>query len=134
MSLLTYKEKKHSEVLYSMVDYMNYCNEDQECPTCEYDQTEIDKCGNILDIYIDELIALGSNPNPEKIKDCVKSAILELNNLSEDSNIIETQQREDLCKFIQDAAVEAGLQVPVRMVTKDGRNLFHDITEEWREW
>ena len=106
-----------------MVDFMNYKDEDDETTDCGYTQQDIDRCGAILDAYIDELAA--SEKDGEKIMGCVQRVIEALNTLNDDCDysMIETGERENLCQFIEDAAVAAGLPQP-----------DDDITEEWRDW
>ena len=122
--LQEFKVKKNDDILRSMIDYMNFEDEDDdEDFDCGYTQKDIDKCGKILDKYIDELVAAKRDEN--KIMESVKSVIIALNELNAkcDYTLIETDQREYLCPFIEDAAVVAGLPQPKE-----------DITEEWREW
>jgi len=121
MKLSEFKEKKFEHIISSMADYMNM--EDDDDFDCGYTQADIDECCKILDDYIDELIALSGNPNADKIMESVKNVILALNQLTRDKPLIETDQREYLCPFIQSAAIEAGLP-----------QTSLDITEEWREW
>ena len=123
-NLQAFKEKKSEDILRSMIDYLNFDNEDSDSDfDCGYTQENIDECAAILDNYIDELEKCKQNET--LIMECVKDVILALNNLNEKCNyrIIETDQREYLCPFIEDAAVAAGFPQP-----KD------DITGEWREW
>lgn len=124
MTLIEFKSKKNDDILRSMIDYMNFEDEDEEEDfDCGYTQKEIDQCAEILDTYIDQLETC---KNDEKtIMQCVKNVILQLNALNEacDYSLIETDQREYLCSFIEEAAIEAGLPQP-----------NDDITEEWREW
>lgn len=123
MTLIEFKSKKNDDILRSMIDYMNFEDEDDEDDfDCGYTQEEIDRCAEILDAYIDQLETC---KNDEKaIMKCVKNVILQLNTLNEAcSSLIETDQREYLCSFIEEAAVVAGLPQP-----------DDDITEEWREW
>jgi hypothetical protein len=100
-----------------MIDYMSFAK------NCGYTQNDIDECAAILDNYIDELAKCKQDKT--LIMECVKNVVVALNNLNKKCNysIIETDQREYLCPFIEDAAVTAGLPQPQE-----------DITEEWREW
>jgi len=122
--LQEFKAKKNDDILRSMIDYMNFEDEDDdEDFDCGYTQADIDKCGEILDAYIDDLMS--ANQDQPKIMESVKCVIIALNKLNVkcDYSLIETDQREYLCQFIENAAIVAGLPQP-----KD------DITEEWREW
>ena len=116
-NLQAFKEKKNEDILWSMIDYMSFAKD------CGYTQNDIDECAAILDNYIDELATC--KQDKILIMECVKNVIVALNKLNEKCNysIIETDQREYLCPFIEDAAVTAGLPQPQE-----------DITEEWREW
>lgn len=123
MTLQTIKSNIESEVLQSMRDYLmdfdeNYIPSDDD----PYKMSDIDECGQILEDFIDELSEV--QDDQEKIMECVKSTVINLNELNErlDFQLIQTQQREDICMFILDAAELTGL------VTSE------DITEEWREW
>ncbi|GHU00869.1 hypothetical protein FACS1894142_8910 [Spirochaetia bacterium] len=117
MELQDFKKQKNKSVLCSMIDYM------KEVDDCGYTKKDIDKCGNIFDSYIDELLLCEKDETA--IMNCVKKVVVSLNNLNKECNysLIETGQREDLYLFIVNAAVVAGLPQP------NG-----DITEEWREW
>lgn len=124
MNLQSFKEKKFEDIISSMVDYM-VVDEDDEDFDCGYSQKDIDECSKILDDYIDELIALNGNSDFDKLMKCVEKVVKALNKLNEKTDycLIETDQREFLCPFIKDAAIESGLPK-----TND------DITYEWREW
>ena len=125
LSLMEFKSKKDDDILRSMIDYMNFEDEDEEDEAfdCGYSQQDIDACAGILDSYIDALIEC--NGDDALVMDCVKKVILQLNDLNVKCSysLIETDQREALCPFIEEAAVLAGLPQPTE-----------DITEEWREW
>lgn len=119
--LEAFKKKKNDNILRSMIDYMNF--DEEEDFDCGYSQKHIDKCGEILDDYIDELGKC--KKNEKSIMQSVKKVILALNKLNNecDGSLIETDQREYLCPFIEKAATIAGLP-----------KLEGDITYEWREW
>lgn len=90
-----------------------------------YSQEHIDQCAEILEAYYDELSQAGGDDRDAEIMEAVKTAVTQLNALNDETegNLIETDQREQLCEIIIAAAQEAGLPV-------EGQ----DITEEWREW
>ena len=117
------KIKKQESVLRSMIDYMSIDEDDDDEFEVAYNQEDIDTCGAILDEYIDGLIK--SNKKEILILEAVKKAIIALNTLNEncEHELIETDQREDLCQFIEEASIVAGLS-----------KSENDITEEWREW
>lgn len=123
MTLQDMKSKIETEVLQSMRDYLMDFDEDY-MPSDDdpYKMSDIDECGQMLEDFINELSEV--EDDQEKIMECVKSTVISLNELNErlDSQLIETQQREDICMFILDAAELAGLTTS------------EDVTEEWREW
>lgn len=56
MILIEFKSKKNDDILRSMIDYMNFEDEDDKDDfDCGYTQEEIDRCAEILDAYIDQL-------------------------------------------------------------------------------
>ncbi|MEH7014830.1 hypothetical protein V7087_29185 [Neobacillus niacini] len=77
----------------------------------------------VLDSYIISLKELKDNPTEAEILECVKKAVLSLNELNEKYDyFIETMEREELWEFLDEAARIVGLESE------------EDITEEWREW
>ena len=113
------KEEKQDDVLVSMKEYMEFCQDG-----AGYTEADITRCGEILDEYIDRLSQV-DDPDAGAILLYVEKVVRDLNELNDECNysLIETDQRELLCDFIEKVAQEAGLE-------NDGT----DITEEWREW
>jgi hypothetical protein len=74
--------------------------------------------------YVESLAALSASTDKD-IMECVKKAVLALNELNENTDyaLIETEERENIWELIQTAAVDCGLQDPA-----------DDVTEEWRDW
>jgi hypothetical protein len=103
----------------SILDGMRDFIADMEQPT--YPLAKVDECGRILDAF---LAAVNKARDSLAIMAQVKSTVLALNALNDecDGALIETDQREQLCELILEAANTAGL------ATAD------DITEQWREW
>lgn len=91
--------------------------------TCGYTLKHIDRCAAIVREFIDRLSALPKG-HTEQILAEVRRVVVKLNKLTAscDSALIETDQREDLCRLIHTAANNAGL--------RSG----HDMTAEWRKW
>lgn len=110
-----------------MTEYL-LCHED-DCDDYDagYTQYEVNECGEILDEYIDTLIALGDEADDKAIMRCVQQVVQKLNQLNErcDYQLIETDQREEMVPYIIQAAEQAGLSL---------HRAEYDITEEWREW
>ncbi len=98
-----------------MIDYMSFGE-------TSYNEKDVDECLHILHNYLDRASKSKSQ------EDCmihVKEAVLALNVLNDkcDYELIETDQREDICEVIILAGNEMGFNT-----------LDEDITEEWRDW
>lgn len=121
MDIAKFKDLLATKVIGGILRYMDFFDEDEECP---FTKEDVAKCEKILSQYLESLAALPC-PTNEEIMDCVQSAVLALNQLNEDTEyaMIETEERENIWELIQTSAVDCGLQNPA-----------DDITEEWREW
>lgn len=88
-----------------------------------YEQTHVDRRSVILTDYLDSIAEQLEAP-PETLLEVVKSTVEELNTLNDDSDgtIIETDQRERICEFIENGLRFAGFEPDF------------DPTEQWREW
>ena len=126
MALKEMKEMdRKKEVLWSMADLVDPASENfSENPG--YTINHVESCSQILDTYIDQLILLGKQPSNDQILSPVQTVVERLNELNAecDNGLIETMERENLCDYIEEAAILAGWQ------SESGE----DITEEWREW
>ncbi len=92
-------------------------------PCCTY--SDIDTCGNILENYIGNLTTISKDPDDERIMALVEKTVKKLNKLNEkcEYELIEAVQGDDICEFIHNAAVEAGL-------VEHGEN----VADEWRDF
>ena len=118
MDVGLYKEKTTEIVVNPMIEFL------EEWGGEDYTKEDVSKCEQLVHTYLEALGAM-SDPTNDAIMDCVKKAVLALNQLNEDTDysMIETEERENIWELIQTSAVECGLQDP-----------SDDITEEWREW
>lgn len=109
-------------IVESMLSYME--REEGEADFDDYSKEDIERCVSILDRYLSSVLDPSMHGESEPIMTAVMTAVLELNDLNEqcEHSLIETDQREDICELIINAASLAGLD-------RNG-----DITEEWREW
>ncbi|GKU85057.1 hypothetical protein [Niallia sp. NCCP-28] len=83
----------------------------------------IQAANEVLDRFIQQLKSLGEDSSEQRIIECVKNVVLQLNEINETYEFfIETMEREELCEFIEAAVGVAG------------GNWEEDMTEEWREW
>lgn len=87
-----------------------------------YSKADVEKCRCLLEDYLD---ALSKVRDKDAAKVCVKATVLKLNKLNEKAeyDLIETDQREDICKYLIRAGALLGFN------RED-----EDITEEWRAW
>ena len=111
-------EAKKDHILYWMMEYIR----DSDNPP--YKDYDVHECGAILDNFIELVSGSSSNSDFEWVTSKVQELVLTLNRFNEkhDHSIIETDQREGICKLVGMVIAEAGHQVD------------EDITEEWREW
>jgi len=115
-------ETLKAEALESMIDYMT--DEDDSEFDPGYERQHVDRCGVLLDAFIDATRSIDPRSGPEQILAKTKETVLALNALNDEceGSLIETDQREVICDLLLKAAAGAGY-------SGDG-----DITEEWREW
>jgi predicted transcriptional regulator len=115
-----------------MVSYMKHGGAVDECDPdfdpdfdAGYTQADVDRCARIVDDLLAALERAPAEKKQEFILKAMKSAVVKLNKLNDrcDGQLIETDQREQLCELMITAAQRAGLVSTV-----------YDITEEWREW
>jgi hypothetical protein len=120
------------DLIDDVIEYMKYGgavdeNDPEYDPEFDagYTQKHVDRLSEIINDFLASLEKTPEAQKNEYIMDAVKKTILRLNELNEevDGSLIETDQREFLCKLIDLAAGHAGLESSV-----------DDITYEWREW
>lgn len=90
-----------------------------------FNDENISETSKQLDVYIDNLKDAVLKRNSKSIYNSVKKNVLSLNKLNEKLDyFIETTEREELCKFIDECIIATGFEL---------ENGF-DMTQEWREW
>jgi len=89
---------------------------------CSYKKENVEDCMEILLNHIDEINKTASK---EEGMGLIEKTVISLNKINEecDYEIIETDQREDICEIICMTAYAKGYI-----------NQNEDPTEEWREW
>jgi hypothetical protein len=96
---------------------IEYC----ESGDVDYKKKHVKKCGKILDAFLKKI---SKAQGRESAMIVVKETVGELNKLSEKTEeLIETDQREQICEFISKAGAILGFNTEQE-----------DITEEWRKW
>lgn len=95
------------------------------------DQFSEETCNAFADIFdrlIVKLVHLGKNAADVAKLEAIHDAVIDLNALNEKGqNLIETDEREDLCELINSITVAAGLE-PAQYGGGEGP------ASEWREW
>ncbi|MFD5117132.1 hypothetical protein ACFWNG_33310 [Streptomyces sp. NPDC058391] len=74
------------------------------------------------------------NPSDEQVFETIKHVVLALNEINEehDGAGYETDEREQLCAYIDQALSERGIDIPA-LTERNGIGRF-EITDEWRDW
>jgi hypothetical protein len=87
----------------------------------------------VLQPFERELASL-TNPTDDEIFAAIQRVVLALNKVNDDydGNAYETGEREQLCAYIEESLIEAGIDID----TFAGRHGLtrHEITDEWRDW
>lgn len=122
MSLSNYYDTI-DEITNSMSEYLGITDDDLDEDISDFDDdgyidepcctfSDIEMCGNILENFIGNLITLSKDPQDEEILELVEKTVIKLNKLNErcDYELIDTIQGDDICEFLHNAAVEAGLE------------------------
>jgi len=96
--------------------------EDDDEPA--YTNGDVLACDQVLTAFINDVAASEERFNYSWVVAKVEGLVKSLNemNLKHDNQLIETNQREDLCALIE------------LVVLASGHAYKHDITEAWREW
>lgn len=99
----------------SMLDYMNDAD-------VNYTEEDIEECITILNDHLDGLEKIKTKSEAKKL---VEETVLDLNDLNDDcdGDLIETDQRENICEIIIYGGFLMGFN-----------DEDEDVTEEWREW
>jgi hypothetical protein len=109
---------KKQYLLYWMYDFIE---DDDEPAYLSQDVAEFDR---IISSFIKEVAESSERSNFTWVSSTVKNLVEELNELNSKHGhqLIETDQREDICALISLVIQDAGHDYPA------------DMTEEWREW
>ena len=106
------------DIIDGMVSYMKFGgaedeNDEDYDPDFDagYEQSDVDKCDKALTEFLLKLLEQDGN-DKDWIIETTKSTVLKLNKINNtcDGNLIETDQREDICQLIQLATQQVGLE------------------------
>ena len=108
-------QQKIDELKKSMLEYL-------KSGQPLYSKSDIDKCADILEKYVEQISKSKSKDDAMNI---VKDTVLQLNDLNNytKSELIETEERERIADIIISATFQKGYN-----------SMDEDITEKWREW
>lgn len=120
----------YAQQLETTKEYYPFANwqESYDAGLEQYTAENCDKARAIFDTLIAKLILLGQEASEENKVGLFKTAVLALNELSNEiDDLIETGEREDLCELIDRITIAAGMN-PKNFADGEG------IADEWREW
>ncbi|MFD8571292.1 hypothetical protein [Streptomyces sp. NPDC057694] len=88
---------------------------------------------SVLDAFEADVSALQGAPD-QSVFDVVQRVVLALNAINDehDGAAYETDERERLCDYIDQALTERGIDVPA-LTARHGLGR-HEITDRWRDW
>lgn len=93
----------------------------------QYTQENCDAMKKIFDDLINDLIEKGENASEKEKIESFRIAIEATNELEEKTYMVETGEREDLCKLTNVISIAVGLQ-PQNYGDGEG------LASEWRDW
>ena len=87
----------------------------------------------VLATFEEEVAAL-ADPSDDEVFAAIERVVLVLNavNYEYDEAAYETEEREELCAYIEETLTEAGVDVDA-LAARRGLTR-HEITDEWRDW
>ena len=71
------------------------------------------------------------SPSDEVVASVVR-VVMALNAINEEHERIETDEREELCRYIDDVLTDAGIDVKALTARRDAARA--ELTDGWREW
>lgn len=72
------------------------------------------------------------SPSDDEVVASVERVVMALNAINEEHGRIETDEREELCQYIDDVLTDAGIDVRALTARRDIART--ELTDEWREW
>ncbi|WP_026301707.1 hypothetical protein [Salinispora arenicola] len=72
------------------------------------------------------------SPSDDEVFASVERVVVALNAINEEHGRIETDEREELCQYIDDVLTDAGIDVESLTSRRDIERT--ELTDEWREW
>lgn len=72
------------------------------------------------------------SPSDDEVVASVVRVVMALNAINEEHERIETDEREELCRYIDDVLTDAGIDVKALTARRDVARA--ELTDGWREW
>lgn len=95
----------------------------------------IDRTEHLLKEFVASMDQCSSSPSDfPQVMQHVEVLVVALNKVNEDFDhgVIETNEREELCAFIDEVIIAKGIDIEALAASQNlGR---HEITDEWRDW
>lgn len=106
---------------------------DCACMVDLYPDELLSATDTVLSAFEAELSALGEGTD-EQVFDVVERVVLALNavNEAQDECAFETDEREQLCLYIDEALTEQGIDVAA-LTARHGLGRY-ELTDQWRDW
>lgn len=93
----------------------------------------LDRIDDALQAFETELTALDHTPSDEQVFEVIEHVVLALNVLdTEHGADFDTIDREELCEYIDESLIEAGIDVEA-LAARRGIDPAA-ITDQWRDW
>ncbi|TDB82204.1 hypothetical protein E1264_31690 [Actinomadura sp. KC216] len=108
---------------------------DAECASAQelYPEAMLVRTDEVLQPFEREIAAL-TDPADDEIFAAIERVVLALNKVNDDYDgaVYETDEREQLCEYIERSLAEAGIDIDAFA----GRHSLtrHQITDKWRDW
>jgi hypothetical protein len=108
-------------------------NPDCACMVDLYPDELLSATDGVLDAFETELTTVDGG-NDEQVFAAVEAVVLALNAVNEahDECAFETDEREQLCLYIDEALTEQGVDVTA-LTARHGLGR-HELTDQWRDW
>ena len=114
-------EEKKTYLLHWMYDFIEDIEEDDE-PA--YHKSDVEQCDQIVTAFINSVNESKESSDLSWLSSRIEQLVMQLNEINNtlDKQLIETNQREDLCALIE------------LVISHCGHQPQGDITEKWRQW
>ena len=124
-------------LIQGMVDYMELGGADDASERdaewdAGYTQADVDACADLLDRY--EATIRASDGSAAALMHAIEHTVTALNELNyrSDEGLIETDQREYICAFMECVIVDRDVDIDALAASQGCTR--HELTDTWRDW